>query len=353
VTKLTITAADIGRRLDKFLMAYLKGATRSFIYKLLRKKRIKLNGKRAEGGELLKDGDAIEFYLSQDTLDNCRKSRDDIYIANGATPRARYPKHAPDSVSHKARQDGDIVPVENAASIDTNLPQIVYEDDNLLIINKPAGMASHGGMKSKVPHLLARVLAYLQQKGDYPPGATFTPALCNRLDVNTSGLIICGKNYQALRAVNNLFATPGAIEKQYLAIVEGELTGSATLEGHYNKDTATNTACITQSSKPPQAITQYASIAVSNDSSLVSVSPITGRSHQIRAHLAAIGHPLLGDKKYGGRVAHKAPGQLLHCHRLRLTKPLLNYPINTTWTAEPPKEFCGNFSEVFTSIKEF
>jgi len=246
-------------------------------------------------------------------------------------------------------------------------------------------MASHGGMKNKTPHLLALVLTYLQEKGDYPPDATFTPALCNRLDVNTSGLVICGKNYQAIRAVNALFASSGCIDKQYLGIVEGELTGTATLEGHYQKDTKTNTVRITPSSqgvKPTpksstprhceeqsdeaiqeicktshgftyignnglspgdsaskRVITAYTSISVSGGRTLLSINPITGRSHQIRAHLASIGHPLTGDKKYGGKPVRLAPGQLLHCNQLRLTEPFMDYPINTTWTAEPPAYF--------------
>jgi len=302
---------------------YLNDATRSFIYKLLRKKRIKLNGKRAQGGELLQAGDTIEFHLSQDTLENSRKIR--VVSKSGAPP-----------------------PQGRAKTTHNNdLPPIVYEDENLLIINKPTGVASHGGMKSTTTHLLARVIAYLQQKGDYPPGATFTPALCNRLDVNTSGLVVCGKNYQALRAVNALFATPGAIQKQYLAIVEGELTGSATLLGLYHKDTSTNTVYITNCDAVPTVTitaantvtTQYTSLAISDGRTLVSVNPVTGRSHQIRAHLAAIGHPLLGDTKYGSTRVSNTQGQLLHCNRLELTQPLLDYPINTAWVAEPPEGF--------------
>ena len=310
VHEVIITAADTNRRLDKFLFMYLNNAPHSFIYKLLRKKRIKLNQKRAQGGELLQAGDMIKFHISQEALDSCRKNREGINP--GASSQARY-----------------------------KMPKIVYEDGNLLIINKPPGMASHGGMKNKNPHLLARVLVYLQEKGSYTAGANFVPALCNRLDVNTSGLVICGKNYQAIRAMNALFASPGAIKKEYLAIAEGELTGSAVLEGQYHKDTNTNTVRISQGTAPPRAVTGYTSLAVSKGRTLLSVNPITGRSHQIRAHLTAIGHPLAGDKKYGGSPVHDhdAPGQLLHCKRIRITKPFLDYPINTTWVAEPPEYF--------------
>ena len=335
MVEITITTADAGRRLDKFLLAYLNNASRSFIYKLLRKKRIKLNGKRAEGGELLQSGDAIGFFLSRETLDNCRGVQD-----AGSTPAFA-------------------------------LPEIIFEDDDLLIINKPAGMPSHGGMKGKGAHLLARVLAYLRETGAFPPGATFTPALCNRLDVNTSGLVICGKNYQAIRAVNELFANvenaskseqtqpnptiaATGVEKEYLAVVDGELHGSATLVGHYHKDTAANIARVTVDtagetaiSPTSRVITAYKSLAVAKSHSLLSVSLITGRSHQIRAHLAAIGHPLSGDKKYGSKPTPYAAAQLLHCKRITLAQPILSYPAGTTWTAAPNESFKKCMAELF------
>ena len=364
-----ITATDSGRRLDKFLLAYLNDASRSFIYKLLRKKRIKLNGKRAGGGELLQVGDVIGLHLSQETLDESRNTSSLraqlISPANQASGLLRY-----------AYNDG--------------LPPIVYEDENLLIINKPAGMASHGGMKTETTHLLAKMLAYLQQKGDYPPDATFTPALCNRLDINTSGLIICGKNYQALRAVNALFANSGkrpvadfatgddmlsgGIDKEYLAVVDGELHGCAVLKGYYQKDTATNIAritnnadCVCQSrfhvqmqapvntSHEQYAVTAYKSLAVSNGRSLLSVNPITGRSHQIRAHLAAIGHPLSGDKKYGGKPTAYTSAQLLHCRYMAFNKAVLSYPAGKSWSADLPgvfMKFISNEFQNFEFIKE-
>jgi len=329
VREVVITTADVGRRLDKYLMAYLNNASRSFIYKLLRKKRIKLNGKRAEGSELLRVGDAITLHLSQETLDECRKGR------------YESPPEHNNSVTFPVFTKGPKPDFRLA---------IVYEDENLLIINKPAGIASHGGMKSKATHLLAEILAYLRQNGDFPPNATFTPALCNRLDVNTSGLVICGKNYQALRAINALFTNSGShvaavsagdgvmpagyIDKEYLAVIDGKLLGSAILEGHYQKDTDTNIARITNTNCEPRAITVYKSLAVSSERSLLSVNPITGRSHQIRAHLASIGHPLSGDKKYGGKPTPYTSAQLLHCRRLTLNKAVLSYPAGMSWSAD-------------------
>ena len=390
--EITITAADAGRRLDKFLLAYLNNASRSFIYKLLRKKRIKLNGKRAEGGELLRDGDIIEFFLSRETLENCRKTQDIGSQKNGPTQKAAdlaVSQPLPHGETLRPTTGGTVPhgsqPIGSAPAF--TMPEIIFEDEHLLIINKPAGMPSHGGMKGKDAHLLARVLYYLRETGAYPVGATFTPALCNRLDVNTSGLVICGKNYQAIRAVNELFAnvenvskyeqtqfnptmTITCVEKEYLAVVDGELHGEATLYGQYHKDTATNTARVTMdvagstahaaadthasdttvSSPTPQVITAYKSLAVAKGRSLLSVSPITGRSHQIRAHLAAIGHPLSGDKKYGGKPTPYATAQLLHCMRITLAQPILSYPTGITWTAPASESFKKCMAELFNMM---
>jgi len=305
VHEVNITASDASRRLDKYLLAYFCNAPQSLVYKLLRKKRIKFNGKKATGSELLANGDVIGMYLSQDTIADLRKPSSQI--------------------NHDDKW--------------LRLLDIIFEDDNLLIVNKPTGIPSHGGMKGNKTHLLARMLGYLHSSGSYPANATFTPALCNRLDVNTSGLVICGKNYQALRAVNAAFASEGSIEKTYIAVVEGELHGSKTLENHYHKNTNTNKAYITENPEYPKVITAYKSLSITSNRSLVQINPITGRSHQIRAHMASIGHPLVGDKKYGGKPDREKIGQLLHCNQITFKIPILDYPIGTTWIAEPPNWF--------------
>jgi len=295
---ITISQENASRRLDKFLFAYLNNAPHSFIYKMLRKKRIKLNGARAEGNELLQEGDKLRFYLSEETIEGCRKPR----VFSPAKP----------------------------------LTGIIFEDENLLVINKPAGLPSQGGMQSAGgDHLLARILYYLQESGSYDEKSDFTPAICNRLDVNTSGLVVCGKNLHTLQAMNKLFANR-EIKKEYLAIVHGivgEIGENHTLEGFYQKDSKTNTAQILQNPHKYNviAITSFTVLAVSKNYSLLSVSPITGRSHQIRAHLASIGHPLVGDKKYGGSPTPFAIAQLLHCHRMEISEQ------GMAWEAPPPK----------------
>ncbi|MCL2049398.1 MAG: RluA family pseudouridine synthase [Defluviitaleaceae bacterium] len=287
-----IAHENSNRRLDKYLFSYLNNAPRSLIYKLLRKKRIKLNGSRAVGNEILQAGDEITLFLADETIEGCKTER----IIKEAKP----------------------------------LTGIIFEDESLLVLNKPVGLASQGGSQAH-DNLLARVLFYLRENA-------VTPALCNRLDVNTSGLVICGKTIHALQEINALFSSR-QVKKTYLAIVcgmVGEVGTSCVLEDFYEKDMRTNTARVLSEVNTARAsgegktkiITRYTVLAAQKDYSLLCVSPITGRSHQIRVHLAHINHPLAGDKKYGGDT-RLATHQLLHCHRMELAQ--------FKFTAPPPK----------------
>ncbi|MCL2355545.1 MAG: RluA family pseudouridine synthase [Defluviitaleaceae bacterium] len=361
---MTISSENAGRRLDKFLFAYLNNAPHSFIYKMLRKKRIKLNGARAAGSEILREGDELRFFLSEETLETCRKAR-------------VFEKAAP-------------------------LEGIIFEDENLLVVNKHVGVFSQAGnlknhdrLNSK-KLLLPQILFYLQESGAYNgENADFTPGICNRLDVNTSGLVICGKTLHALQAINFLFANRG-MKKEYIALahgVAGRVGERRLLEDFYEKDEKRNVARIvtpetsksgvrskpemksemnqeikpeinseSDNAPPAVVVTSFTVLAVSGEYSLLSVFPITGRSHQIRAHLASIGHPLVGDKKYTrrarnerrGRMATHSPdaanslqcsGQLLHCRRLEIAAESM-YPVGTAWEAPLPQ----NFSEIIKKI---
>ena len=297
---ITITKANTNRRLDKFLFAYLNAAPENFIYKMLRKKNITLNEVRAKGAEQLQDGDTVQLYLSDETIEKFRKTRE---IAT-AKP----------------------------------LTGIVYEDDSFLIVNKPQGLPSHS-MAGKTDHLLGRILFYLQESGAYDPSDTFVPALCNRLDVNTSGLVVCGKTLHTLQEMNALFANQ-MMDKEYITVVEGDLGKvgkSRVLRGYYQKEGKANVARVVNTENTLPVTTAYTVLAVSPDSkyTLVAVNPITGRSHQIRAHFAAIGHPLAGDKKYGGHPTPFGQSQLLHCRRLSAPAQEESH---RTWEAPlPPK----------------
>ena len=329
--QIIIQAENAGRRLDKYLFSFLNNAPHSYVYKMLRKKRIKLNANRALGSEMLNEGDVLRFYLSDETIRNFRKN---VFVQS-AKP----------------------------------MPGIVYEDENLLIVNKPAGLASQGGMEGKNDHLLARLLFYLKEKGDYPPDADFTPGIVNRLDINTSGLVVCGKNLRTLQEFNSMFKER-RIKKEYLTVVEG-LAGrvgeSKVLRGFYVKDKKTRMAKILPSSevichsktrfvsleehkgnvigrvspapaesvyKKQEIITKYTVLATNSSHSYLLAEPITGRFHQIRAHLAFIGHPMAGDKKYGGKPTKYARNQLLHCHRL-----ITDYKGGMVWEAILPEYF--------------
>jgi 23S rRNA pseudouridine955/2504/2580 synthase len=280
--EIIFTDGDARRRLDKYLFSYLNNAPHSFVYRMLRQKKIKLNGQKAAGSEMLAPGDRLTLYLSPEALQSCIKPRTLVQAAD--------------------------------------LPDIVFENDSFLVVNKPAGLPSHGGMRGKADHLLARVQFYTQSA---------ETALCNRLDVNTSGLVVCGKTTQALQYFNQWLAGQ-KIQKQYLAVAQGKLAGRRRLEGFYHKDAQANKAAVTRQGTVP-VITEYQAICAAGHCTLLWVRPVTGRSHQIRAHMASIGHPLAGDKKYGGKPTPYAPAQLLHSYRVSFS--------DMECVAKPPDDF--------------
>lgn len=301
--ELVISAANAGRRLDRFLFAYLNNAPHSFIYKMLRKKRIKLNGGRALGSEMLAEGDVLRFFLSCETIAGFKKS---VFV----------PEAGP-------------------------MPEIVYEDENLIVVNKPAGLPSQGGVEGKDDHLLARLLYYLKQNGGYPPNADFTPGICNRLDVNTSGLVVCGKNLKSLQEMNALFKNR-FVEKEYLAVVDGAVgkAGDRRKLSHFHcKDENARNARIVDSGALIE--TEFTVIAVCKTHSLLRVFPISGKFHQIRVHLAHIGFPISGDKKYGGTPNRFARHQLLHCRKIFIPK------LSISWEALFPMYFFDCINELF------
>ena len=290
--EITINALNQNQRLDKYIMKLLNTAPKSLVYKLLRKKKIKLNGKRAEGNELLREGDVIRIYLGSDTLE-------------GMAAEKELPR----------------VP---------NELNIIFEDENILACSKPAGLLSHGQNKNE-DSLISRIWLYLNKKGEYDTGknSDFTPALCNRLDRNTSGLVLCGKNLPALQELNRIMAENRG-DKLYLALVEGRLDTSGVLEGYHIKNPKTNEARITQKAeiggKP--VCTEYEPLTFLSGCTLLRIKLISGKSHQIRAHMQSIGHPLAGDPKYGDKrinalfkEKYGLKSQLLHSERFVFTEP--------------------------------
>ena len=283
---------ESGQRLDKFLLKYMSRAPKSFIYKMLRKKNITLNGKKAQGNEQLRQGDAVKLFLSDDTIGKFSETR-------------------------------------TAGYAETEL-DILYEDKHTIFINKPAGMLSQKAAAEDVS-LVEHLIAYLLKTGQISEEAlaTFRPSVCNRLDRNTSGIVAAGKSLAALQQLSAMFRER-RLKKYYLCLVHGRVTEARRISGFLSKDERTNRVRVQRAGerRSPQKEearieTEYRPLRSGDGVTLLEVHLITGKTHQIRAHLAAEGHPIIGDYKYGMRSVNDSfkkeyglSTQLLHSCRL-------------------------------------
>ena len=307
---ITVHKQEEGQRLVKLLGAYLKEAPNSFFYKMLRKKNITLNGKKADGTEKLKCGDEIRLFLSDETYEK---------FAGKVQPKEKFPM----------------------AKLN-----IVYEDSNVIFINKPAGMLSQKSVPSDVS-LNEYLLGYLEKSGQWKQeeSKAFRPSVCNRLDRNTSGMVICGKSMAGLQQMAALLKDR-SLHKYYLCLVKGVMTESQHLEGYLLKDENSNQVKIFQKETEGAAhiITEYEPLYTEGETTLLKMTLVTGKSHQIRAHLSSIGHPIIGDPKYGERKVnaffretHGIKNQMLHAWKLtfpELAEPLDNLS-EKSFEAEP------------------
>ncbi len=285
--EIKITKNEENQRLDKFLLKYMNKASKGFLYKMLRKKRIKYNGGRAEGSELLKAGDTLQLYLAEETISSFMEE-----------------KTVAEAKRHFA---------------------IVYEDDDILVVNKPAGLLTHPEKSSDKDTLIDQILYYLYQKGQYLPEAdsSFTPALCNRLDRNTSGIVIAGKTLKGVQAVNEAIRSH-KLDKYYLTLVAGEIREAGEITAYLKKDEEKNQVRISKrEGSGKKTMTKYRPLACAKGYTLLEIHLITGKTHQIRAHMQSIGHPVVGDRKYGSehsnqkfREEYALSNQFLHAIRV-------------------------------------
>ncbi len=294
-----ITDKDAGGRVDRFISKTFDKLPKSLMYKEIRKKNIKVNKKRCTPEQVLSSGDLLELYLKDDVLEIRKKHYD---FLNAST-------------------DLDII----------------YEDDNIILINKKVGVLCHPDGKDYIDNIVARLKRYLYDKKEWDPEAsTFTPSLANRIDRNTGGIVIGAKNSQALKIMNDKIKAR-EIEKYYLTVVHGKMSKkSELLSAYLTKNEKKNMVTVTDYQAPnsKKIITEYTVLDYYPDASLLEVKLHTGRTHQIRAHLAHIGHPLYGDGKYGNEKGRYR--QALYSYKLHFNfsdENILSYLNHKTFQA--------------------
>lgn len=337
---ITVTKNEAGQRADKLLGKYLSEAPKSFLYKMMRKKNITLNGKKMQGNEILQLGDEVKLFLSDDTIEKFQGS----LPVPSAAPKAREQKRTSEAPGGKLPQK----------KLD-----ILYEDEDILLMNKPAGMLSQKAQPQDVS-AVEYLISYLLESGSLTQEQlrSFHPSVCNRLDRNTTGILIAGKSLPGLQAMSEVLRDR-TVHKYYCCIVKGTMKGQQHLKGYLVKDGSTNRVKIS-TERPAGAEaqpieTKYRVLASDGSVTLLEVLLLTGRSHQIRAHLSSIGHPILGDPKYGDsriNAQYKERGvrhQLLHAWRLEFPnmEGAVAHLSGKSFTAAPPHIFQTLFPQFF------
>lgn len=306
---------EAGQRFDKYLKKILKQAPESFIYKMLRKKNIVLNGKRAEGKEMLSPGDRVIFFLSDETFEKFSGKRIGHSEGNSVVGGLSQSECSQYTFAYHSLSDINII----------------YEDNNILICNKPAGILSQKAEKTDIS-VNEWFLGYLLEQKQVTPEslATFKPSVCNRLDRNTSGMVLCGKSLTGSQYLSRMIKEK-SLEKYYLCLVAGEVSLHERVTGFLWKNKKTNKVSIYKQyenipkdkQKDADIIdTKFETKQIQNQHTLLEVQLFTGKTHQIRAHLASLEHPIIGDSKYGDEKKNQQykkygiKGQMLHAYKL-------------------------------------
>ncbi|MGN0354565.1 MAG: RluA family pseudouridine synthase [Muricoprocola sp.] len=330
-----VSANEAGQRFDKLLGKYLNLAPKSFIYKMLRKKNITLNGKKASGSEITQIEDMVKIFLSDETFEKFST------VKLGQEPEA--------SSFESQMKWGRIKPLEPE--------MILYEDEHIMILNKPVGILSQKAEESDIS-MNERMISYLLHTGavDEIQLQTFRPSVCNRLDRNTSGILLAGKSLTGLQFLSRLLKER-TVHKYYTCLVKGDVTDAQRIEGYLKKDEEKNQVMVYDApvEDAKKIVTQYQPLQTGQKATYMEIWLITGRSHQIRAHLSGIGHPILGDMKYGDRSLNEElrkkfglKSQLLHSSRIEFPEieGTFSYLSSRVFSAPEPKMFSVVKSEV-------
>lgn len=332
--EIQIKKADSGQRFDKYLKRVFPEMGTSFMYKMLRKKNITLNGKKASGSELIQADDIVMCFFSDETFD----------------------KFSGKTVTNSDVDTTNITVEYETAYHNLSNIRVLYEDEHILLLDKPAGILSQKANTEEVS-LNEWMIGYLLESDSVTEESLrhFKPSVCNRLDRNTSGLVICGKTLLGSREMSRILKDR-SLQKYYRTYVHGRLEGEKVLEGYHKKNTKNNKATVLFS-KPKYdtqeydlITTAYRSIESKEQYSYLEIELITGKTHQIRAHLAAIGHPIAGDRKYSkspDTLPKQYPKyQLLHAYRLVF--PILEGELSHL----SGKEFVCEEPNAFASLKK-